>query len=61
MAKIIHRFKRAGSTHNRPRICRPKKLSARAERHMQMLSLSDRRRSAVSIAAEVEEVWWSAC
>lgn len=56
VAKIIQRFKRAGSTQNRPRVGRPKKLSARAERHVQMLSLKDRRRSAVSIAAEIEEV-----
>ena len=39
-----------------PRVGRPKKLSARAECHIQMLSLKDRRRSAVSIAAEIEEV-----
>ena len=57
VAKIIQRFKRAGSTQNRPRVGRPKKLSARAERHIQMLSLKDRRGSPVSIAAEIEEVW----
>ena len=51
VAKIIQRFKIAGSTQNSP-----KKLSAHAERHIQMLSLKDRRRSAVSIAAEIEEV-----
>ena len=56
VAKIIQRFKRAGSTQNRPRVGRPKKLSAHAERHIQMLSLKNRRRSAVSIAAEIEEV-----
>ena len=56
VAKIIQRFKRAGSTQNRPRVGRPKKLSARAERHIQMLSLKDRRRSPVSIAAKIEEV-----
>ena len=56
MAKIIQHFKRAGSTQNRPLVNRPKKLSARAVRHIQMLSLEDRRRSAVSIAAEIEEV-----
>ena len=48
VAKIIQRFKSAGSTQNRPRVGRPKKLSARA--------LKDRRRSAVNIAAEIEEV-----
>ena len=56
MAKIIQRFKRAGSTQNRPWVGRLKKLSARAERHIQMLSLKDRRRCPVSIAAEIEEV-----
>ena len=53
VAKIIQRFKRAGSTQNRPRVGRPKKLSAR---HIQMLSLKYQRRSPVSIAAEIEEV-----
>ena len=57
VAKIIRRFKIAGSTQNRPRVGRPKKLSARAERYIQMASLKDRRRSAVNIAAEIEEVW----
>ena len=54
--KIIQRFKSAGSTQNRPRVGRPKKLSARAERYIQMLSLKDRRRSPVSIAAEIKEL-----
>ena len=56
VAKIIQRFKRAGSTQNRPWVGRPKKLSTRAECCIQMFSLKDRRRSAVSIAAEIEEV-----
>ena len=56
VAKIIQRFKRAGSTQNRSRVGRPKKLKVRAERHIQMLSLKDWCRSAVSIAAEIEEV-----
>ena len=56
VAKIIQRFMRAGSTQNRPRVGRPKKLSALAERHIQMVSLKNLRRSAVSIAAEIEEV-----
>ena len=56
VVKIIQRFKSVGSTQNRPRVGCPKKLSARAERYIQMLSLKDRRRSAVSIAAEIEEV-----
>ena len=47
VAKIIQRFKRAGSTQKMSRVGRPKKLSARAER---------RRRSPVSIAAAIEEV-----
>ena len=55
-AKIIQHFKRAGSTQNRPRVGHPKKLNARSEHHIQMLSLKDQRRSAVSIAAEIEEV-----
>ena len=56
VAKIIQRFKRAGSTQNRPRVGRPKKLSARAEHRIQMLSLKYWRRSAVSIAAKIEEL-----
>ena len=62
VAKIIQRFKRAGSTQNRPRVGRLKNLSARAERHIQMLSLKDRRRSAVSIPVVIEEFffWWGA-
>ena len=56
MAKIIQHFKRTGSTQNRPRVGRPKKLSARAECYIQMLSLKDRRRSAVSIAADIKEM-----
>ena len=56
VAKIIQRFKIAGSTQNRPRVGRPKKLSARAKRYIQILSLKDRRGRDVSIAAEIEEV-----
>ena len=56
VANIIQCFKIAGSTQNRPRVGRPKKLSARAERDIQMLSSKDRRRSAVTIAAEIEVV-----
>ena len=56
VAKIIQHFKSVGSTQNRPRVGRPKKLSARAEHYIQMLSLKDQRRSAVSIAAKIEEV-----
>ena len=56
VAKIIQRFKSVGSTQNRPRVSHQKKQSTRAERYIQMLSLKDRRTSAVSIAAETEEV-----
>ena len=56
VAKIIQHFKRAGSPQNRPQVGRPNKPSARAERHIQKLSLKNRRRS----AAEIEE-WGSAC
>ncbi len=53
VAKTIQRFNRTGSTQNRPRHGRPKKLSARAQRHIQRLCLGNRRMSAASIAAEV--------
>ena len=56
VAKIIQRFKSAGSTQNRSRVDPLKKLSVSAEHYIQMLSLKDHRRSAVSIAAEIEEV-----
>ncbi len=51
MAKTIQRFNWTGSTQNRPRHDRPKKLSTRAQRHIQRLCLR-----AASIAAEVEGV-----
>ncbi len=53
VAKTIQRFNRTGSTQNRPRHGRPKKLS---QCHIQRLCLGNRRMSAASIAAEVEEV-----
>ncbi len=56
MAKTIQRFNRTGSTQNRPRHGRPKKLSARAQRNIQRLCLGNRRMNAASIAAEVEGV-----
>ncbi len=56
MAKTIQRFNRTGSTQNKPRYGRPKKLSARAQHHIQRLYLGNRRMSAASIAAEVEQV-----
>ena len=55
VAKIIQRFKRVGSAQNRLRVGRPKKLSAYAKCQIQMISLKDRCRSAVSIAAEIED------
>ncbi len=54
VAKTIQRFNRTGSTQNRPRHGRPKKLSARAQRHIQRMCLGNRHMSAASIAAEVE-------
>ncbi|KAF7249746.1 RNA-binding protein 6 [Varanus komodoensis] len=56
VAKTIQRFNRTGSTQNRPRHGRPKKVSARAQHHIQRLALGNRRMSAASIAAEVEGV-----
>ncbi len=49
VAKTI-RFNTTGSTQNRPRHARPKKLSARVQRHIQRLCLGNRCMS----AAEVE-------
>ncbi len=60
VAKTIQRFNRTGSTQNRPRHGLPKKLSARAQHHIQRLYLGNRRMSAASIAAEVEGVGGSA-
>ncbi len=56
VAKTIQRFNRTGSTQNRPRHGRPKKLSARAQHHIQRLCLGNRSMSAASIATEVEGV-----
>ncbi len=56
VAKTIQRFNRTGSTQNRPRHGRPKKLSACAQRYIQRLCLGNRCMSAASIAAEVEGV-----
>ncbi len=42
VAKTIQRFNRTGSTQNRPRRGRPKKLSAHAPRHIQRLCLGNR-------------------
>ncbi|CAI9619097.1 unnamed protein product, partial [Staurois parvus] len=54
VAKTIQRFNRTGSTQNRSRHDRPKKLSARAQSHIQRLSLGNRCMSAASIVEEVE-------
>ncbi len=56
MAKTIQQFNRTGSTQNRPRHGRPKKLNAHAQRHIQRLCLVNRCMTAASIAAEVEGV-----
>ncbi len=56
VAKTKQRFNRTGSTQNRPRRGRPKKLSARVQRHIQRLGLGNRSMSAASIYAEVEGV-----
>ncbi len=53
VAKTIQQFNRTGSTQNKPRHGRAKKLSARAQCHIQRLCLGNRRMS----AAEVEGVW----
>ncbi len=42
VAKTIQRFNRTGSTQNRPRHGRLKKLSAHAQRHIQRLCLGNR-------------------
>ncbi len=49
VAKTIQRFNRTGSTQNRPRHGPSKKLSARAQRHIQRLCLGNRRMSAVEV------------
>ncbi|CAH2281983.1 Transposable element, partial [Pelobates cultripes] len=54
VGKTIQRFHTTGSSQNRPRHCGPKKLSARAQHHIQSLSLGNRHMSAASNAAEVE-------
>ncbi len=42
VAKTIQGFNRTGSTQNRPRRGRSKKLSARAQHHIQMLCLGNK-------------------
>ncbi len=56
VAKTIQQFNRTGSTQKRPRHVRPKKLSARAQCHIQRLCLGNRHMSAANIGAEVEGV-----
>ncbi len=58
VTKTIQRFNRTGSTQNRPRLGRPKKLSACAQHLIQRLCFENRRMSLASIAAEVEGVGW---
>ncbi len=53
---VLQQFNRTGSTQNRPRHGRPKKLSARVQHHIQRLCLGNIRMSATSISAEVEGV-----
>ncbi len=59
MVKTIQQFNRTGSTQNRPPHGRPKKLSTRAQRHIERLCLGNSRMSAASIAAEVEGLGFS--
>ena len=49
VAKTIQRFNRTGSTQNRPRHGRPKKLSAHAQRHIQRLCLGNRRAASIGL------------
>ncbi len=56
VAKTKQRFNRTGSTQNRHRHGRPKKLSACAQHHIQRFCLGNGCMSAVSIAAQVEGV-----
>ncbi len=53
VAKTIQWFNRTGSTQNRPCHGRPKKLSARAQHHIQRLCLGNRR-----IAASITASNW---
>ncbi len=53
LAETIQRFNRTGSTQNRPHHGQPKKLSARAQRHIQRLCLGNRCMSAASIAEQI--------
>ncbi len=57
VAKTIQRFNRTGSTQKRPCHGQPKKLSARAQRHIQRLGLGNRRMSSVGgKALQVKQV-----
>ncbi len=49
VAKTIQRFNTTGSTQNRPRHGRPKKLCKHAQCHIQRLCLGNRRMSAASM------------
>ncbi len=59
VAKTIQRFNRTGSTQNRPCHGRPKKLSARAQRHIQRLCLVNR--WVLSALLQRLKGWGSAC
>ncbi len=61
VVKTIQRFNRTGSTQNRPRHGRPKKLSARAQRHIQRLCLGNRRMSAAEVEGGMGGGGGSAC
>ena len=56
MARIIQRFFKTGSTRNRPRQGRSKKLNPRAGRQVQRFASQNRRRSAAGIAAEIADM-----
>lgn len=53
VVKVINRYAKTGSTQNRSRSGRPRKLTPRAERLARKLALQDRRRAAGSIAEEI--------
>ena len=56
VARIIQRFSKTGSTGNRPRQGRSKKLNPRYRRQVQRLASQNRRRSAAGIAVEIADM-----
>ncbi len=60
VAKIIQRFNRTGSAQNRPCHGRPKKLSARAQHHIQRLCLGNRVWVLPALLQRLKR-WGSAC